>query len=147
MTTTLDRFTVKALPLDDGCWLWCGYVMPNGYGQFRTNDSSLAHRFAYTAHVGPVPDGLDLDHLCRNRWCVNPAHLEPVSRSENLRRGVRKLQQQTCKNGHPLSGDNLKPAGQRQCRACANAANRRYQQRQRAANRCTTQPNQEGPNP
>lgn len=71
----------------DGCWLWTSTVVWNGYGQFRINNRRVyAHRFAYEQVVGPVPDGLD--HLCRNRRCVNPAHLEPVTRQENLRRGA-----------------------------------------------------------
>lgn len=71
-----------------GCWLWTGTIAPNGYGYFAIKGrSQQAHRVAYELLVGPIPDGLDLDHLCRVRACVNPDHLEPVTRSENNRRG------------------------------------------------------------
>lgn len=126
-----ERFWQKVDTSGD-CWLWTGYVMPNGYGQFRWPGGSLAHRYAYETTNGPIPDGLDLDHLCRTRNCVRPDHLDPVPRVVNLLRGARKTAQTTCKNGHPLAGDNLKPRSrQRQCRACANEANRRYLLRRR----------------
>ena len=69
------------------CWLWDGYVMPNGYGQFNTGRKTvLAHRWAYESMRHQIPQGLDLDHLCETRRCVNPWHLEPVTRSVNLSR-------------------------------------------------------------
>jgi hypothetical protein len=72
------------------CWIWQLGRLPNGYGvgyDETTQRSALAHRVCYVKNVGPIPDGLDLDHLCRVRECCNPAHLEPVTRSENLKRG------------------------------------------------------------
>ena len=73
----------------DACWPWRAHLAWNGYGEFRVSKSKLvkAHRFAYEASHGDVPRGLDLDHLCRNRSCVNPTHLEPVTRRVNARRG------------------------------------------------------------
>jgi hypothetical protein len=72
-----------------GCWLWTGTVMPAGYGTMKVGGQQrLAHRVAYEAFIGPVPDGLVLDHLCRVRSCVNPWHLQPVTNRENILRGV-----------------------------------------------------------
>lgn len=68
-----------------GCWRWLGHCLSSGYGRVGAR-GILAHRLAYEELVGPIPDGLEIDHLCRNRGCVNPAHLEPVTHVENLRR-------------------------------------------------------------
>ncbi len=70
-----------------GCWVWQHYLDPHGYGRCKTGRSSLAHRNVYEEHRGPIPEGLTLDHLCRNPPCVNPDHLEPVTNAENSRRG------------------------------------------------------------
>lgn len=83
-----DRFMgkVEASPL---CWEWRGRRTSDGYGLFRIGRSDrYAHRFAWSALVGPIPAGLELDHLCRNRGCVNPAHLQPVAHAENVRRSL-----------------------------------------------------------
>jgi hypothetical protein len=69
----------------NGCWLWLGAISKNGYGSVN---GMSAHRMMYILKVGPVPEGLDLDHLCRVRRCVNPEHLDPVTRKENLNRGL-----------------------------------------------------------
>lgn len=80
----------------DGCWLWTGVLSYDGYGRFRAdNRSTGAHRFAYEYYVGPIPDGLQIDHLCRVHNCVNPAHLEPVTPAENQRRGREARQART----------------------------------------------------
>ncbi len=116
-----------------GCWLWIGTVKPSGYGTFSFDAGCVrAHRLAYDALVGQVPLGLDLDHLCRVRSCVNPAHLEPVTRRENLHRGetqiARNAAKTHCDHGHPFDAVNTtfyrhksaKRLGQiqRRCRQC-----------------------------
>jgi len=88
MTTVLERLATK-FTIGDGCWEWTAGRNPDGYGHFRVgNTQRKAHRVVYELMIGPIPDGLDLDHLCRNRACVRPDHLEPVTRGENQRRGV-----------------------------------------------------------
>ena len=127
--TLFDRTT---LPLDlDQCWDWTGSKV-RGYGIFMWRGRNIAaHRFAFELLRGPVPDGLDLDHLCRRRHCVNPWHLEPVTRRVNLLRGdtivARQAAQTHCKHDHPLSGDNLymEPGtNKRHCRECRSRIDR-----------------------
>lgn len=115
---------------DSGCWEWTGRLHPKGYAYIGTGGSLRhVHRVAYELWVGPIPDGLQLDHLCRNRCCFNPAHLEPVTREENLRRGIRRcgnMLKTHCKRGHPFDAENtiLVPGPKgvgRRCRICYNA--------------------------
>lgn len=81
-----DRYLVSA----DGCWVWTGSLNSGGYGRHSLPGRRVvpAHRFAYERAHGPIPDGLHIDHLCRNRACVNPAHMEVVTNTENTRRGL-----------------------------------------------------------
>lgn len=104
------------------CWEWTRGKQ-KGYGRFTVNGKQWkAHRFAWTELVGPVSDDLDLDHVCRNRACVNPDHLDPVTRRVNILRGSvvqRNLNVTHCPDGHPYSGENLITRGnKRYCRAC-----------------------------
>jgi hypothetical protein len=132
-----ERFWEKVtLAGDDACWEWTAAKSSDGYGSFNAGDCQIvsSHRWAYEQVVGPIPEGLELDHLCRNRACVNPDHLDPVTHYENIMRGGpgspgAKARQTHCKNGHPFSGRNLivRPDGQgRACRACNLAAVHRY---------------------
>lgn len=91
MSALDERFWAKVDRRSDAeCWLWLAATAGAGYGQFGANGKSVrAHRYAYEALVGPIPDGLEIDHLCNIRLCVNPGHMEPVTHAENVRRGLR----------------------------------------------------------
>lgn len=119
---------VEILP--SGCWLWHASIMTNGYGRLHNGVKGvLAHRYFYEQIMGPIPEGLSLDHLCRVRNCVNPFHLEPVTCGENLRRGEtfihRQIEKTHCPKGHPYAGENLKTyKSHRECRTCVNERKR-----------------------
>lgn len=120
------------------CWIWTAGLQGGGYGQFnggsRIDNSRrkcIAHVYTYEALVGPVPDGLELDHLCRVRKCCNPAHLEAVTHAENMHRGLTICAENAakvrCPDGHPYDDENTYVhQGHRHCRECMRAANRRY---------------------
>ena len=130
-TTPLDRFMAKVcIAEESGCWQWTGALKANGYGSFCAggrNSVTYAHRWSYEHHIGRIPDGFHIDHLCRNRACVNPGHLEPVTARTNLLRGegltARRAAQTHCGNGHEFTEDNVyvKPNGCRDCRQCRHA--------------------------
>lgn len=120
-----DRFWAKVRKDENGCWNWTGARNSTGYGCVGVNGRRyLTHRFAYEHLVGPIPDGLTIDHLCRNKVCCNPEHLEPVTAAQNNRRAAALITH--CRHGHPLAGDNLliTSAGRRNCRECTNARRR-----------------------
>ena len=127
-----------------GCWLWTAKIEWTGYGRIslggRRGRLEMAHRVAYELHVGPIPDGLEIDHLCRVRHCVNPAHLEAVTSQVNVLRGrgpavaaargrIQQRAKTHCPSGHPYSGANLyvSPDGRRRsCKTCGRIKMRKY---------------------
>lgn len=122
------RLTSRTEVDEAGCWLWQGPVMPNGYGQANAwGKVWLVHRLAYTVMVDAIPAGLQIDHTCRKRNCINPGHLEPVTQAENLRRQGAAVT--SCPNGHPYTPENTyRSPGTpncRRCRQCARARNAR----------------------
>jgi hypothetical protein len=136
MKTTAERFWAKVTGGNvDTCWEWTASKARGGYGRLNINGrTALAHRWAYEHLIAPIPQGLDLDHLCRNRACVNPWHLDPVTRGVNLRRGQHWESAKThCHHGHPFTEENtyLTPAGHRECRECRLAASRRHAPKKR----------------
>jgi hypothetical protein len=120
----------KIVVTESGCWEWTGHTNPSGYGHVGVRGATqLTHRVSYELLAGPIPDGLQIDHLCRNKPCCNPVHLEPVTAHENnMRRpGVRKSH---CKHGHPMTEENtlVKRRGgvtMWNCRECERQAQRR----------------------
>lgn len=117
---TLDDFESRVLKIE-GCWIWQGPVHHTGYGGFGR--SRFAHRYSYETFIGPIPDGLQLDHLCRNRACVRPDHLEPVTMRDNLLRGqgpsALHSRKTHCPKGHAYDLLNTRFEGSsRHCREC-----------------------------
>jgi hypothetical protein len=133
-----ERFWAKVVVADTGCWLWTAGKFRKGYGCFRvggrTGKTWGAHAYAYAMLVGPVPDGLVLDHLCRTRLCVNPDHLEPVTHRVNILRGdgppARNARRVGCMRGHPYSHHNGR---QWVCLICNRMRHARRQQARRVA--------------
>lgn len=118
---------LSQLDPETGCWSWLGYLNHNGYGRLNVGGKQLrAHRASYETFVGPIPDGLVIDHLCRNRACVNPEHLEPVTMQVNTERGIGgaigrfQADKTECANGHEFSEANTyqRKSGGRDCRTC-----------------------------
>jgi hypothetical protein len=119
------------------CWIWRGWPTGDGYGRFSFEGTEwLAHRLAWTIENGPIPDGLQLDHLCRNRPCVRPEHTEPVTNRENGRRGLGghiNRSKLYCPSGHPYNAANTKVTsdGRRRCILCDRRRMRDYMKRKR----------------
>jgi|SRR5579863_5247114 len=124
-----------------GCWLSGHSRTSWGYVQFMADHKhTTAHRFAYELFNGPIPEGMQVDHLCRVRHCVNPAHLEAVSKKENILRGesycAQAARKTHCPKGHPYSEENTHVwNNKRFCRECSRASSRRYQAKLTAAAR------------
>lgn len=135
MPTLLGRFEAKYIgEPNSGCWLWTGaWSERTGYGFIQNGEGKMdqAHRVSHRLFKGPIPEGLEIDHLCRVRCCVNPDHLEAVTRKVNIQRGMagvvaaqRQLSKAHCKAGHPYSEENTirgagrEGRGSRTCRAC-----------------------------
>lgn len=144
LTQTLEeRFWAKVNkdgPLWNGtpCWVWTGAKKPNGYGNFGISGRVVyAHRFAYEILVGVIPAGFEADHLCRNRACVNPEHLDSVTHKVNVLRGqsptAMHAQATHCPQGHPydLLNTAIRRSGRRRCRACDRIAHTPREKMQR----------------
>lgn len=119
----IDRFVTK-VDFSETCWHYTGHLNRDGYGRFTVDaeHAELAHRFAWTTFVGPIPEGMHIDHVraagCDSRDCVNPDHLEPVTQIENMRRVAE--HRATCPNGHEYTPENTLTGrkDQSRCRTC-----------------------------
>jgi len=136
----LECFWDKVEVQPNGCWNWSGVQDNHGYGIFSILSKSMkAHRFTYEINKGKIPNGLELDHLCRNTSCVNPEHLEAVTHKENIMRGsgigAKNATKIYCPKGHELKEPNLVKwyliRGWRKCRICDNKRSRIAMQQKR----------------
>jgi hypothetical protein len=136
MKNPIDRFVERVnFEGPNGCWVWDAPCAPHGYGHFYLNRKKmLAHRAAWELAVGQIPQGLTLDHLCRNPSCICPDHLEAVTQRENVLRGnglpAQHARKTHCPQGHPYDERNTKWFGRRRmCRACHKAYMKTYWER------------------
>lgn len=148
-----EKFYSRIQFLPNDCWQWMGVINKWGYGQFSMKVGAKwktlkAHRVSYEKHRGLIPDGLDLDHSCRNRACVNPFHVDPATNRENILRGntipAMYARRTHCLRGHSLAGENLGyripryPGGEptKICRACQKMRDAKWAQTRRERRRC-----------
>lgn len=131
-----DRFWKYVLVVES-CWEWIGDIDHKGYGRLSVGGRGVrAHRYAYELRRGLIPAGLTLDHLCRNRRCVNPAHLEPTTIGDNVRRGVGitavNALKTHCVRGHRLDSENVRVihGNKRSCRQCERIRLQKFLRRQ-----------------
>jgi len=135
---------MKRVRKENECWVWTGIINEEGYGKISMGRNRIrsAHRESYKAFVGEIPEGKEIDHLCRNRACVNPNHLEAVSHRENVKRGKlgettkkRQLEKRFCRNGHEYSEENTyidpriygtQKSPSRHCRICKRIAFKKW---------------------
>lgn len=139
LSVTSPRFWGRFCETADGCWEWTGALSSGRYGCVGVDGTAwLTHRYAYTLAVGPIPDGLTIDHLCRNTVCGNPAHLEAVPQRINTLRGIApsavNARRAACIKGHALAGHNLitRRDGRRACRTCKYAQTADWRRRKAA---------------
>ena len=141
---SLSEYLRQYAVLTGNCWEWTGKRSREGYGNGSWEGRTiLTHRESYRVHVGPIPEGFQIDHLCRNRSCLRPDHLEAVPPRVNYLRGIsptaRNKRKTHCKRGHEFTPENTRPVRTkyghvgRCCRTCSNAAHRRYRQEARSA--------------
>ena len=144
MKPSLDSLRLRTTVSDSGCWLWSRYVRGDGYAVITVRldgktQAMYVHRLAYEAAHGAIPEGSQLDHLCRVRHCINPDHLEAVAPVENYRRGMgptaNNARKTHCKHGHEFTPANThnRPSGGRTCRECARVKLRRRRAARKAA--------------
>lgn len=141
LLTFYDLWKMAIPEPNSGCLLWMGSIIDTGYGRFRRRP---AHAVAYELAIGPLPEGMEPDHLCRVRCCIEPTHLEAVTHKVNLQRspagilarvGRLNLAKTHCPQGHPYAGDNLfiHKRGARSCRTCMRDSTRRQRSKRKAA--------------
>ena len=137
MISLRDRLLAKAIiNPETGCWEWTANRSQDGYGRIKVSGRKVkAHRVSYELTYGPIPEGLQIDHLCRVRCCINPAHLEAVTSRENMRRGRGKSLKTHCIRGHEYTPENtyINPKGHRHCRTCLRHHSAAWRQAKKAS--------------